>query len=110
MQWRIRATDPLKTLCNPCSYNRYGDNPLYKKARAYVKKDANKKLSKEPLSEREKRILFEKKHPKYPCMFCKRWFRKDRHKKIKKKDGSEGYCNHCAKENKEAIARQEGFK
>ena len=55
-------------------------------------------------------MLFEKKHPKYPCKFCKRRFRKDRHKKIKNKDGSVGYCNHCAKTKKEAIAQEKAAK
>ena len=39
VQWRNKARHPLKTLCNPCSDNRYGNNPLYKQPRRYLKKE-----------------------------------------------------------------------
>ena len=57
VEWKHKARDPLKRICNPCSDHFYRNNPQYKQPRKYVKKDASKKEAIGPLSARaNKRI------------------------------------------------------
>ena len=77
-------------------------NRKYKQPRKQIKKADRK-----PTTEREKRLRYEQRHPKYPCRFCPGKFMTDNHTKIKGKNGAQGYCNSCAKLHKEIIAREE---
>jgi len=102
VQWKHKARDTLKKLCNRCSDLKNIDNPEYKQPRNYKRKEAGK-----PLTENDRKRRHLQRHPKYPCRFCQGEFKTDKHKKIKGKNGAKGYCKSCAKLHKEIINREE---